>query len=170
MTLSHVTLILGGARSGKSRKAEELAETLQPPWHYIATAEAYDDEMQARIKMHQARRGANWMTHEAPIAIPEEIGSIPLDAPLLIDCLTLWLTNLILAGRNVETATEALKEALGARTGQVFVVSNETGLGIVPDNELARTFRDAQGHLNQDIAAVAGKVIFMVAGLPMTVK
>lgn len=170
MNLSHVTLVLGGARSGKSGKAEQLIEERPAPWYYIATAEAHDDEMRERIAEHKARRGATWRTLDAPVALADAIAEVPADAPLLIDCLTLWLSNLMLADHDVEAATEAVLAALAERDGKTVIVSNETGLGIVPDNALARAFRDAQGRLNQRIAAAAGHVVFMVAGLPIDVK
>ncbi len=170
MKLSHVTFVLGGARSGKSRRAEELIENEPPPWHYVATAEAYDAEMQARIADHKARRGDGWHTHDASVALVDAIRNLPPGVPLMVDCLTLWLSNLMLGDHDVDAATVALIAALASRTGPTVVVSNEVGLGIVPDNALARAFRDAQGRLNQRLAADAGSVILMVAGLPMAVK
>jgi adenosylcobinamide kinase/adenosylcobinamide-phosphate guanylyltransferase len=164
-----LTFILGGARSGKSSHAETLMSALPPPWTYIATAEAYDDEMRERIALHRARRDERWTTLDAPLDLA---GTLAIDtgAPVLVDCLTLWLSNQMLADRDIDRECEALEKALAARRGPCFVVSNEVGLGIVPDNALARRFRDAQGRLNQRIAAIADEVIFMVAGLPMKVK
>ena len=132
MDLEHVTFILGGARSGKSRKAEELVEALPPPWNYVATAEIHDAEMQARIDEHRARRGEKWRTHDAPIELPQTIATLPDDAPVLVDCLTLWLSNLILGGHDADASSDALLAALSARNGFTAVVSNEVGLGIVP--------------------------------------
>ena len=166
-----LTLILGGARSGKSRQAEALVTTLPPPWHYVATAEAYDDEMRERIALHRARRDEGWQTHEAPIELPECLAQLGVAAaPILVDCLTLWLTNVMLAERDVNAAALALEAALAAARAPVVLVSNEVGLGIVPENALARRFRDEAGRLHQRLAARADRVLFMVAGLPMVVK
>ncbi|PZQ79470.1 MAG: bifunctional adenosylcobinamide kinase/adenosylcobinamide-phosphate guanylyltransferase [Ancylobacter novellus] len=165
-----LTLVLGGARSGKSRHAEELVEALPPPWSYLATGQAYDDEMVERIALHRARRGAGWVTLDAPHELAASLRDLPAGRPVLVDCLTLWLTNRLLAEADLAMESAALVEALAAHHGPVVAVSNETGLGIVPDNALARRFRDAQGRLNQMVAARADTVIFMVAGLPMKVK
>lgn len=165
-----LTFVLGGARSGKSAHAEALAEHLPAPWHYIATAQAYDDEMAERIALHRSRRGAGWVTHDAPNELTAALESLPGEAVLLLDCLTLWLSNRLLAEADLAAESAALVQALAKRTGPSFVVSNEVGLGIVPDNALARRFRDAQGRLNQMVAARADHVILMVAGLPMQVK
>jgi adenosylcobinamide kinase/adenosylcobinamide-phosphate guanylyltransferase len=170
MLLPHLTLVLGGARSGKSRHAEALIEALPPPWAYIATAQAWDDEMTARIAEHRARRPADWITLDAPLDLPGAIRCLPERRPVLVDCLTLWLTNLILAEQDTAAAGGALIEACAHATAPVVLVSNEVGLGIVPDNALARRFRDEAGRLHQAIAARAGRVVFMVAGLPMQVK
>ncbi|MBB3771756.1 adenosylcobinamide kinase/adenosylcobinamide-phosphate guanylyltransferase [Angulomicrobium tetraedrale] len=168
--MTSLTFILGGARSGKSRHAEELIERLPAPWSYIATAEAYDAEMAERIGLHRARRGEGWQTLDAPHDLARTVAGLPPGRPVLVDCLTLWLTNRLLAEADLSAECAALVAALGAHDGPVVVVSNETGLGIVPDNALARRFRDAQGRLNQMVAARADTVIFMVAGLPMKVK
>jgi adenosylcobinamide kinase/adenosylcobinamide-phosphate guanylyltransferase len=165
-----VTLVLGGARSGKSRYAEWLIGTCPKPWVYVATAEAKDSEMAERIAAHKARREAGWQTVEAPHELPEALVAAPQDAAVLVDCLTLWLSNLMLASFNVEAMSERLEQALPARAGPTVLVSNEVGLGIVPDNALARRFRDLQGTLNQNLAARATRVIMMVAGLPVAVK
>lgn len=165
-----LTLVLGGARSGKSRHAEELVERLPGPWSYIATAQAYDEEMAERIALHRSRRGDGWQTLDAPHELAAALKGLPAGRPVLVDCLTLWLTNRMLAEADVEAEGAALAEALAARGGETVVVSNEVGLSIVPENALARRFRDAQGRLNQMVAARAGTVIFMVAGLPMRVK
>jgi len=165
-----VILVLGGARSGKSRYAESLVTAQPRPWVYIATAEAHDDEMAARIAAHQARRAAGWQTIEAPHELPEALRAAPQEAAVLIDCLTLWLSNVMHAKFDIDEITQSLEEALGARAGTTVLVSNEVGLSIVPDNALARSFRDAQGLLNQHLAAIASRVVFMVAGLPLTVK
>ena len=170
MPEGRLTLVLGGARSGKSRHAETLIESLAPPWTYIATAQAHDDEMRRRIAEHRLRRGGEWETVEAPAGLSSAIAAVPDWRPLLIDCLTLWLTNVMLAGDDVEAASRDLAALLGRPRGPWFVVANEVGLGIVPDNALARRFRDAAGRLNQMVARNADAVLFMVAGLPMKVK
>lgn len=166
--LPRLTLVLGGARSGKSRYAEELVLEAPPPRTYVATAEALDDEMRARIAHHRDRRGAHWHTLDAPIDLAGAIGGLPGVA--LIDCLTLWLSNVMLAGRDVEAESERLLAALVRAPAPLVVVSNEVGLGIVPDTPLGRAFRDAQGRLNQRVAAAADRVVFMAAGLPLSLK
>ena len=170
MELPQLTLVLGGARSGKSRHAEALIEALPAPWSYIATAQAYDDEMRQRIAEHRARRPSGWETFDAPLALAEAIEAQPAGRPILVDCLTLWLTNLILAERDTAAARETLLAACERASGPVVLVGNEVGLGIVPENALARRFRDEAGRLHQALAARAGHVVFMVAGLPMQVK
>lgn len=165
-----LTLLLGGARSGKSAHAETLATALPAPWTYIATAQAYDDEMAERIRQHQARRGEGWCTIDAPLELAGSLAAVTAGAPVLVDCLTLWLTNVILSERDVEQECAQLEAALAAPRGPWFVVSNEVGLGIVPDNALARRFRDEAGWLNQRVAARADRVLFMAAGLPMRIK
>ncbi len=142
----------------------------QSPWTYIATAQAYDDEMRGRISEHRARRDGRWVTLDAPFDLAGAIAAVPEGAPTLIDCLTLWLSNRMLDGGDPERGVAELIDALSVRRGPCFVVSNEVGLGIVPDNALARRFRDEQGRLNQRVAAIADEVVFMVAGLPMKVK
>lgn len=170
-TLPRLTLILGGARSGKSRYAEGLVTALPPPWIYIATAEAGDAEMAARIAHHAARRGPGWVTHEAPLALTETLRMLGADgAPVLVDCLTLWLSNMLLAERDLDRASAELRTALSGMPGPVVAVSNEVGMGIVPDNALARAFRDAQGRLNAALAADADRVVLMAAGLPLVLK
>lgn len=170
MDIPHLTLVLGGARSGKSRHAEALIEKLPPPWAYVATAQAWDEEMRARIAEHRARRSPDWGTIDAPLALPDAIRGLPAGRPMLVDCLTLWLTNLLLAEQDASKAGADLIEACAQAAAPVVLVSNEVGLGIVPDNALARRFRDEAGRLHQAIAARAGHVVFMVAGLPMQVK
>lgn len=170
MDIPHLTLVLGGARSGKSRHAEALIEALPPPWAYVATAQAWDEEIRVRIAEHRERRSRDWLTIDAPLALPDAIRGLPAGRPLLVDCLTLWLTNLILAEHDTGAAGADLIEACAQAPGPVVLVSNEVGLGIVPDNALARRFRDEAGRLHQAIAARAGHVVFMVAGLPMQVK
>ncbi|MBV9117129.1 MAG: bifunctional adenosylcobinamide kinase/adenosylcobinamide-phosphate guanylyltransferase [Acetobacteraceae bacterium] len=164
-----LTLVLGGARSGKSRHAERLATALPAPWTYVATAQPLDDEMRARIAAHRARRETGWITVEAPINLAEAIGGVA-SGPVLVDCLTLWVSNLLLNDIDVAEAAAGLDAALDARLAPTILVANEVGLGIVPDNALARAFRDAAGLLNQRLAARADRVVFLVAGLPMRVK
>ncbi|MGZ8417097.1 MAG: bifunctional adenosylcobinamide kinase/adenosylcobinamide-phosphate guanylyltransferase [Methyloceanibacter sp.] len=165
-----VTLVLGGARSGKSRYAEWLVATYPQPWIYVATAEAKDEEMAERIAAHKATRDAGWQTVEAPHDLADSLEAAPAGAAVLVDCLTLWLSNLMEAGFDIEAQTARLQAALASRTGPTVLVSNEVGLGIVPDNALARRFRDAQGILNQRLAAQATRVVMLVAGLPVPVK
>jgi len=165
-----LTFIIGGARSGKSRHAEELVTSLPGSWTYIAPAEAYDDEMRARIGEHRSRRGAGWQTVDAPLDLAGALAAQPQGQPVLVDCLTLWLTNHMLAGHDPDAECGRLAEVLANPRGPWFVVSNEVGQGIVPDNALARRFRDEAGRLNQRIAGLADKVLMMVAGLPLKVK
>ncbi len=170
MPISDLYLVLGGARSGKSRHGEALVEAMPPPWRYIATAEPLDEEMRVRIEAHKARRGTEWQTVEAPLDLASALEECPDGTPALVDCLTLWLGNLMLNGRPVEEVFHGLLEALERRRGRTVLVSNEVGLGIVPDNRLARDFRDAAGALHREVAARAEHVHFMVAGIPMIVK
>lgn len=165
-----LTFILGGARSGKSTHAEALVVGTPAPWCYIATAQAFDAEMTERIASHRARRHEGWTTLETPLDLAAALAAVPNDRPVLLDCLTLWLSNHLLADSDLNAECEKLVRVLGAPRGPWFVVSNEVGLGIVPDNALARRFRDAAGRLNQQVAAVADRVLFMVAGLPLQVK
>lgn len=165
-----LTLLLGGARSGKSAHAERLVSTNPAPWTYIATAQAHDDEMVERIALHRERRGDGWTTVDAPLDLAAALRGVPDGRPVLVDCLTLWLSNHLLAGNDLDAVSGELEAVLALPRGPWFVVSNEVGLGIVPDNKLARRFRDAAGRLNQRIAARADTVLFMVAGLPLRVK
>ncbi|MGZ3327316.1 MAG: bifunctional adenosylcobinamide kinase/adenosylcobinamide-phosphate guanylyltransferase [Xanthobacteraceae bacterium] len=164
-----LTLVLGGARSGKSRYAESLVTALPPPWLYVATAEAGDSEMVARVAAHQARRGPSWTTIETPRNVAETLGT-HADKPTLVDCLTLWLSNVMLADADVDAEIEQLDEALARAAAPIVLVANEVGFGIVPDSALGRRFRDVQGLLNQRIAARADRVVLVVAGLPLTLK
>jgi adenosylcobinamide kinase/adenosylcobinamide-phosphate guanylyltransferase len=164
-----VTLVLGGARSGKSRFAEGLVTALPGPWIYIATAQAWDEEMRDRIRQHQADRVPGWTTVEAPLDLPAMLARHG-QGPVLVDCLTLWLTNVMLADQDVPAAVAALEAALAACTGAIVLVGNEVGMGIVPENALARAFRDHAGRLHQRLAATASQVYLTVAGLPLKVK
>ena len=165
-----LTLVIGGARCGKSAHAERLIAALTPPWTYIATAQAFDEEMRERIAIHQARREGDWRTLEAPLDLAGALDGLGEGAPVLLDCLTLWLTNHMLAEHDLAAECDRLEKVLAKPKGPWFVVSNEVGMGIVPDNALARRFRDEAGRLNQRVAAIADRVIFMVAGIPMQVK
>ena len=165
-----VILITGGARSGKSTRAEARALNFPGQPVYLATAEALDAEMRERIARHRARRGGHWLEREIPLALVAALAETDGGGARLVDCLTLWLSNLMLGGRDWAKEAAALADALPAQTSPVVLVTNEVGLGIVPDNALARQFRDAAGLLNQTIARVADEVELVVAGLPMRVK
>ena len=164
-----ISLVLGGARSGKSRFAESLLASSAGRRIYLATAAPGDEEMRERIAEHQARRGAGWRTVESPLDIAAVIAAAGQDA-VLLDCLTLWLANLMAAGRDTAQATRELCQAFDRAASSVVLVSNEVGLGIVPDNALGRAFRDEAGRLNQAMAARADRVFFLAAGLPLTLK
>ncbi len=170
-SLAPVTLVLGGARSGKSRHAEALVESQPGPCVYLATAQAGDAEMTARIADHRARRGARWTTVEEPLDLAAALGqACASDSAVLVDCLTLWLSNLLGAERDVAAECDGLLAALPELAGPVVFVSNEVGQGVVPDNALARAFVDHAGRLHQDLAAAAQRVVFMTAGLPRELK
>jgi adenosylcobinamide kinase/adenosylcobinamide-phosphate guanylyltransferase len=169
--LGHLTLVLGGARSGKSRHAERLvlASGLTPV--YIATAEALDAEIAARIAEHKRRRGEQWRTVEEPLDLVGVLHEqCRPERAVLVDCLTLWLTNLMVAGRPVRAETAALVAALSELTGTLVLVSNEVGLGVVPTDAMARAFVDHAGRLHQSIAEQADVVDFVAAGLPLHLK
>lgn len=165
-----VILITGGARSGKSSRAETRACAFPGQPVYIATAEALDTEMEARIARHRARRGTEWIEREVPLDLMPALIASDGGGARLVDCLTLWLSNLMHAERNWERQVTELAAALPRLRSPVVLVTNEVGLGIVPDNALARSFRDAAGIMNQTIAGVADEVEFVVAGLPMKLK
>ena len=165
-----VVLITGGARSGKSRRAEARARSLPGRPVYIATAQALDPEMAERIARHRARRGDDWIERETPLDLVQALVETDGGGARLVDCLTLWLSNLLHAGREWSHEARLLATALRRQESPVILVTNEVGLGIVPDNALARSFRDAAGLLNQAIAEVADEVEFVVAGLPMKLK
>jgi len=166
-----ITFVLGGARSGKSSFAEKLVEDsgLQPV--YLAAGRAFDKEMESRISIHRDRRGSEWQTVEEPLDL---VGALEKHAGhgrfVLVDCLTLWITNLMMAEQNIAAETETLIAALRPLSGPVVFVSNEVGLGIVPENRMAREFRDHAGFLHQAVASVADEVYFMAAGLPLKMK
>jgi adenosylcobinamide kinase/adenosylcobinamide-phosphate guanylyltransferase len=163
-------LILGGARSGKSAIAEKLVSLRGKPRIYIATAEAWDDEMRDRVARHRADRGPGWQTVETPLDLAGALGRVDPGAVVLVDCATLWLTNHLLADHDLEAEAAHLTAAIIACPAPVALVSNEVGWGIVPDNALARRFRDAQGRLNQQMAAQADLVLGVMAGLPLVLK
>jgi adenosylcobinamide kinase / adenosylcobinamide-phosphate guanylyltransferase len=163
-----VVLVLGGARSGKSRFAEGLAAGEK---HYIATAQAFDDEMHKRIAAHQAQRGGGWVTHEAVTDLPDVLARVMADRRfVLVDCLTLWLSNVMLAEQDWRGGLDALFTHLRDARGTVVLVSNEVGMGLVPETPLGRAFRDAQGIVNSRVAEVADRVVFVAAGLPLALK
>ena len=169
-SLPPLTLVIGGARSGKSAFAEGLVTASGHARRYIATAEAWDDEMRDRIARHQSDRGPAWTTIEAPLDLAAALAGARSDEAVLVDCATLWLTNHLLAEHDLAAETAGLLAALAASPAPVVIVSNETGWGIVPENALARRFRDEQGRLNQRLAAVSGLVVTVIAGLPMVLK
>ncbi|MCF2869640.1 bifunctional adenosylcobinamide kinase/adenosylcobinamide-phosphate guanylyltransferase [Octadecabacter sp. G9-8] len=170
MPLPSLTLVLGGAASGKSSFAETLCFQSSKPRVYIATAQAFDDEMRDKISDHRDMRGSNWLTVEAPLDLHMPLTERLDSEIVLLDCATLWLSNVLLADGDMAAACETLLFDLAACPAQVIVVSNEVGTGIVPDNALARRFRNAQGRLNQMLAAQAGLVVQVVAGLPQVLK
>jgi len=165
-----IILITGGARSGKSKRAEMRTRAFPGQPVYVATAEALDAEMEARIAKHRARRGTDWIEREVPLDLVAALVASDGGGARLVDCLTLWLSNLMHAERNWEHEVDALAATLRTLKSPVVLVTNEVGLGIVPDNALARSYRDAAGIMNQVIAAVADEVEFVVAGLPMKLK
>ena len=168
--LPQLCLVVGGSRSGKSRLAEGLVTDTGLPRNYIATAEAWDEEMRLRIAQHQTDRGTDWTTWSVPRDVAGVLAMVPQGQVVLLDCATLWLTNHMLAEADIVAETKALLAALLACAAPVVVVSNEVGWGIVPENALARAFRDHQGRLNQQLAAQAGLVVGVMAGLPMVLK
>lgn len=170
LLLPKLTLVVGGARSGKSRFAEHLITGSGRPRRYIATAEAWDDEMRVRIAHHRTQRGTDWTTIEAPHNLPAALFDAQPDEAVLIDCATLWLTNRMLAKADLAAEARTLIAAIGACPAPILIVSNEVGWGIVPENALARAFRDEQGRLNQTLASAAGLVVTVIAGLPLVLK
>lgn len=170
MNTAQSYLVLGGARSGKTRHALGLA-LQQPRRIYLATAQAHDDEMRERIARHRAERDRSWTTVEEPLELATAIaGADQRDTAIVIDCLTIWLSNLMHAERSIADATAGVIDTIRQTHAVLIFVSNEVGLSIVPENELARSFRDAQGRLNQDIAATVDHVDFVAAGLPLNLK
>ena len=170
ISLPPLTLVVGGARSGKSRFAEGLITRSGRDRIYLATAEAWDDEMRDRIAHHRQDRGPGWTTIEAPHDLALALGGLAAGGAVLVDCATLWLTNRLLAEADLEAETATLIAALRACPAPVVLVSNEVGWSIVPDNALARRFRDAQGRLNQQLATAADLAVAVIAGLPLVLK
>ena len=168
--LHNLTFILGGASSGKSAYAEGLVISTGRPRTYIATAQAFDDEMRQKIAAHVAQRGTGWTTLDAPFDPAAVLVTQRSDGIVLLDCVTLWLSNVLLSGLDVDAASDALLAALAACSCPVVVVSNEVGMGIVPDNALSRRFRAAQGRINRQLAAQADTVVAVMAGLPLVLK
>ena len=165
-----LTLIGGGSRSGKSRHALELARAHGTKLAFIATAQAYDDEMRSRIAHHQRERGPEFTTIEEPLQLTRIVQICTLYDAIVVDCLTLWLSNLMLAGQNIEAPTSEFIDAATSAVNRVIAVTNEVGCGIVPENELARRFRDEAGRMNQRVAAGAGEVYWMIFGCPLRIK
>ncbi len=168
--LPKLSLILGGASSGKSAFAESLVVQSEAPRVYLATAQAFDDEMRTKIAAHLRMRGSDWRTLETPLTAAQALKAISAEEVVLLDCATMWLSNHLLAESDLAHETSQLLLALSNCKARVVVVSNEVGLDVVPDNALARQFRDAQGKLNQSIAAQADFAALVVAGLPMVLK
>jgi adenosylcobinamide kinase/adenosylcobinamide-phosphate guanylyltransferase len=170
-TAAHSLLVLGGARSGKSRYAQTRAEAFGGRLIFLATAQALDEEMVDRITRHRADRDPRWTTIEVPLDLPAAIAAHARPGNVvLVDCLTLWASNLLLDGRDTAAAPRELAEAIAASQGPLILVTNEVGLGIVPDNALARRFRDLAGTINQAAAAAADEVVMTVAGIPIPIK
>lgn len=171
MSVHRRVLVLGGARSGKSRIAQEWAEAATAARVFIATAQAFDEEMRERIAHHRSDRSSSWQTKEAPLDLANAIrASSGPGQVVLVDCLTLWLSNVMLDGRNVNVEIDALVDAVKLAEGPVLLVSNEVGHGIVPATALGRSFRDEQGRLNQRIAQTCDAVVLVTAGCPILLK
>lgn len=165
-----LSLILGGAASGKSSWAEGLVMVSGRPRVYLATAQIFDDEMHTKVTQHKRQRGPDWRTIESPLDLGPALGTAKDDEVVLLDCATMWLSNHLLAESDLATAEQDLFAALMACHAPIVVVSNEVGLSVVPENALARRFRDAQGGLNQRLAARADLVVNVIAGLPQLLK
>ena len=170
LPLPHLTLVIGGARSGKTALAERLVRSTGLAPTVIVTAEIRDAEMQARVEAHRLARGQGWDLVEAPQDLPKALGHLKSGGAVLIDCITLWLSNRMLADADLAVEVEALADALQSAPGPVVVVTNEVGLSIVPENALARRFRDEQGRVNQRLAQQADLVLGVMAGLPFALK
>lgn len=168
--LPKLTLVLGGAASGKSAYAESLCFQSGLQRTYLATAQAWDDEMRAKVAAHRTQRGENWTTIEEPVDIAPHLLTAHSEQVVLLDCATLWLTNLLLSDADVDSAMDTLRGAVGKTAAKVIIVSNEVGHGIVPDNALSRRFQTVQGRMNQTLAQDADTVVAVMAGLPMALK
>ena len=166
-----VQLVLGGARSGKSAFAEQAAKDFGLTRHYLATSRIYDDKHAERIELHRQSREADWVLHEEPLALASTLTNLTApDRVVLVDCLTLWLTNLVLEERDIEAAFKALEEAIPRLSGPVIFVANEVGLSVAPETKLGNVFRDWAGLLNQRVAKLSQSVTFIAAGLPLVLK
>ena len=165
-----ISFFIGGARSGKSKSAEIHTLKFGLPATYIATCEVLDEEMAQRVKKHQARRDESWSTLFTPLNLADEIQKIGSNKPILVDCLTLWLSNHLLKKNDLEREIDELANSLKNSNANIVLVSNEVGTGIVPDNELAREFRDNAGFMNQKIASVSDEVYWVVAGIQTQIK
>ncbi|MEL6639811.1 MAG: bifunctional adenosylcobinamide kinase/adenosylcobinamide-phosphate guanylyltransferase [Pseudomonadota bacterium] len=170
ISMGSLVFVVGGAASGKSAYAERLVRALGKPKTYIATLQAFDDEMHDKIAKHRRDRGADWTTIEAPLDVYGPLSQIDASHVVLLDCVTLWLTNVMLAEKDIDSEIETLLGAIRSTQCDVVVVSNEVGMGIVPDNALSRRFRAAQGGLNQRLSRVADTVVTVIAGLPLALK
>ncbi|WP_306112827.1 MULTISPECIES: bifunctional adenosylcobinamide kinase/adenosylcobinamide-phosphate guanylyltransferase [unclassified Roseovarius] len=168
--LPKLTLVLGGAASGKSAFAEGLAKRSGRGLIYLATAQVFDDEMREKVRKHKEMRGEGWRTHEAPMDLAPAIEAATGDDVILLDCATMWLSNHLLAESDLTRAEAGLMAALQDSKAPIIVVSNEVGLSVVPDNQLARRFQNAQGRLNQSLASRADLVVNVMAGLPQVLK
>jgi adenosylcobinamide kinase/adenosylcobinamide-phosphate guanylyltransferase len=170
--MARVVFITGGARSGKSSFALNEASKLKGKKAFIATLQPLDEEMKARVQRHKAERSTEWNTFEEPLDLKKLLSQLNDYSVVLIDCLTLWLSNLMLKGRDIDLEIEELISALNSKreTLRVFIVSNEVGMGIVPENKMARQFRDVAGMLNQKMAQIADEVYFLVSGMPLKIK
>lgn len=171
MTSARHYFVFGGARSGKSLFAENLMLRLSPSCSYLATARIWDDEMRERVGVHKSRRGNNWLSFEEPIDLPTKLESLAAQKnPILVDCLTMWVTNLMMEERDIDAQVGRLVDVLKTLPVSVVFVSNEVGQGIVPDNKMAREFIDHAGHLHQKISQAVDEVYFITAGLPSKLK
>ena len=168
--MAEIILVTGGARSGKSALAERLAQSCGKKVIYIATSEPFDDEMQSRIDRHRARRDAGWRTVDAPLELPDMLVQTDGDAPRLVDCLTMWLNNLIYHNRDVGDEMDRLIKVISEQQADLVMVTNEIGSGLVPQTAEARKFRDLAGELNQVVAQAASQVYLSVSGIPVKIK
>ena len=168
--MAEIILVTGGARSGKSALAERLAQSRGNKVIYIATSEPFDDEMQSRIDRHRARRDAGWRTVDAPLELPDMLVQTDGDAPRLVDCLTMWLNNLIYHNQDVGDEMNRLIKVISEQQADLVMVTNEIGSGLVPQTAEARKFRDLAGELNQMVAQAASQVYLSVSGIPVKIK